>query len=233
MLEALLGSAKLFEPFIEPGQVQWTVPGIYQWECPPGVTEVNVVLMGPGRGGTSSNATASGGEGGALRWRNKIPTVPGAIYTVVVASAGPQAETVSEQRNGSLSSTPSGSLPKSSAFGLEAGNGANGSATNAQLNIGGKNGYSYGSSSTTQMYGGAAAGGSLDSTGLIIETMTYTTDRYRWGVSAGGGGGAIGRSANYYVIGKALDEIWRGGHGAARIIWGTGRAYPATNVADM
>ena len=69
----------------------------------------------------------------------------------------------------------------------------------------------YGEGSSGALNGGGGSGG-----------VSATS---RAGGTFGGGGG--GSSTRYYGYGG------NGGGGAVRIIWGTGRAYPATNTADV
>jgi hypothetical protein len=42
-----------------------------------------------------------------------------------------------------------------------------------------------------------------------------------------GGGGSAKQASSSYAVGES------GGVGAVRIIWGVGRAYPATNTGDV
>jgi len=72
---------------VAPGQTEYVEPGTYYWECPEGVTEVSVVAVGGGAGGTYA-VTAPGGCGGGLGWKNNVPVTPGELYQVVVGSGG-------------------------------------------------------------------------------------------------------------------------------------------------
>lgn len=46
-------------------------------------------------------------------------------------------------------------------------------------------------------------------------------------------GGLYGGGAGAYRNGEAPAEPYTGGHGAVRIIWGDGRAFPSTNTGDL
>jgi hypothetical protein len=67
-------------------------------------------------------------------------------------------------------------------------------------------------------------------------TVTYRTynPAVGWVYYAGGPGSATGIGATtYYGYGAAGAAATIGGGGAVRIIWGAGRAYPATNTGDI
>lgn len=69
-----------------------------------------------------------------------------------------------------------------------------------------------GGATGTQAFGGGGGSG-----GLAGGTSTYSTKRGDGGIHGGGGGGSVsGYSGS-------------GGHGAVRIIWGEGRAFPSTD----
>jgi len=76
-----------------PGQAEFTTPGTFTWTAPADVTKVAVVCVGGGGGGQASaqawnGASACGGAGGGLGWKNNIYVTPGETYTVVVGSGG-------------------------------------------------------------------------------------------------------------------------------------------------
>jgi hypothetical protein len=71
------------------GQVEYTTPGVYNWQAPEGVTSVCAVAIGSGGGGNhGQSSTYTGGGGGGLGWRNNITVVPGTFYNVVVGAGG-------------------------------------------------------------------------------------------------------------------------------------------------
>ena len=67
------------------GQVAFTTPGSYNWECPVGVTSVSVVCVGAG--GTGG---AYGGSGGSLAYKNNITVTPGTTYSIAVGNTNSQ-----------------------------------------------------------------------------------------------------------------------------------------------
>lgn len=73
-------------------EVVLTVPGLYEWVCPPGVTSVSVVCVGAGGAGPGtdgvSNADGEGGGGGALAYKNNISVTPGNFYLIRVGHGG-------------------------------------------------------------------------------------------------------------------------------------------------
>lgn len=69
-----------------PGQIAYTVAGTYSWTVPEGVTSICAVCIGAGSTvEVSTNLYA--GMGGALRWSNNIPVVPGEKLTIVTGAA--------------------------------------------------------------------------------------------------------------------------------------------------
>lgn len=117
------------------------------------------------------------------------------------------------------------------------GNGGNAGAGNSGVGAGGQGGGGGGgggqSAGGTNNNGGggvniygegaSGAGGSVNSPGL---GGSGATSGGAGGIGGSYGGGAGGVEDDTSSVGKA------GGNGAARIIWGDGRAYPSTNTAD-
>lgn len=236
MIEIMLANAPHPIPEILPGQATYLTPGTYQWVCPEEVTEVNVLVMGPGQAGSVSGLIASGGRGGAVRWRNRISVTPGVSYGIVVATAGGSNPA---QTPNNITAPQSSSYAKSSAFGLLSGNYDQGSILVRDSNNGGGNGglpsTASGSSGATA-YGGAAARFDTDgqfgvpgySGGTDVKTGQPTS---RIVFSAGiSGGGGIGIPAASNAGGN--NAAFLGAHGAVRIIWGTGRRFPTTRITD-
>ena len=87
--------------------------------------------------------------------------------------------------------------------------------------IGGRTNTSYGT-------GNAGGGGSGGEQGSGVG-LGYQGQRLGATYGGGGGGGGSQFSAEPYHAYNGAD----GGHGAVRIIWGSGRAFPATNTADV
>jgi hypothetical protein len=80
-------SGSSFTTSIFKGSVEYTTGGSYQWTAPANVTSVSAVVIGAGGGGGGGH-DASGGNGGALAWKNNISVTPGTAYTVVVGNGG-------------------------------------------------------------------------------------------------------------------------------------------------
>jgi hypothetical protein len=112
-----------------------------------------------------------------------------------------------------------------------AGGGGGGGGSSSSDNPGGGGGggtglYGQGTNGTVGSNGYYAGGGGGGSSGGAGATSGYNTGAV--GGLYGGGGGAGGHNAQYtqYYAGN-------GTQGAARIIWGTGRAFPSTLTTDQ
>jgi hypothetical protein len=83
---SLLGDSPIVTPFVlvPAGQQEYTVPGVYSWVAPTGITTVSVVCVGGGAGGYAG----SGGAGGELRYINNVSVTPGQSYEVKVGGGG-------------------------------------------------------------------------------------------------------------------------------------------------
>jgi hypothetical protein len=77
--------------------------------------------------------------------------------------------------------------------------------------------------------GAGGNGGSGGAAGLWGETASYGNNSCRGGDYGGGGGGSGTSTSNN----SPFTFQARGGQGGVRIIWGPGRAFPATNTADI
>lgn len=228
--------------FIAPGQQAYTSAGTFSWTCPAGVTEVSVVCVGAGGGGSD----ATGGGGGGLRWRNKIATVPGQTYPVVVGSPGPYNGVGGDSTFNGTALVAQGGRSNPGASGMAGGTtvggdvgGGNGGNGRGQPEVqvgggGGAGGYSgdggngSGSGAATSGSGGGGGGGSSTGAGggvgLFGEGASGAASNPGQPGSGGSGvthgGGASGQNSN-------------GGVGAVRIIWGTGRAFPSTMTGNL
>ena len=65
----------------DPGQVEYTSAGTYDWECPAGVFSVSILAVGCGGPGGGGNL---GGAG--TGYKNNYSVTPGNTYTVVVGN---------------------------------------------------------------------------------------------------------------------------------------------------
>ena len=70
------------------GEVLFTGVSQQNWVCPPGVTRVSLVCIGPGGASYQQSLAqvAIGGGGGGLCYKNDVTVVPGTTY--VIRSAG-------------------------------------------------------------------------------------------------------------------------------------------------
>lgn len=233
-MKNILFATKIPErPIALPDQMTWTVPGVYEWIVPQGVYKVSALMIGPGSTGWVNVGSAFGGVGGAVRWKNDVDVTPGQKIQVVVGTGGLQ-DTI----------TSTGNIPRventssSTIFGIAAGNYATG--TPLGNGVGGGNGGVYDVSGYDKFNGGGPVGSVVNAQlptgqtapcrGLNPSTMQHVdrTGGVNMGQFAGGGGAAIPASLN-----GGKHQVWRGGHGAVRVIWGEGRAYPSTKVTNL
>lgn len=218
-------------------QVQWTIPGTYQWRVPKDVTEVSVLLVGAGSQGSAASGYTVGGYGGAIRWKNKVQVIPGDVITVVVGNGG-----TSRRTSAAIVANLNSISLRSTVFSLYAGSYAD--ASSITTDMGGGNG---GVPALAQNQGRTCDGGSvarinrdglsgdlnpsqgIDPRDLSVVLPTLSSPLfYTESGSAGGGGQARSNTAGD----GGSNATIAGGHGAVRIIWGKNRAYPTTNVTD-
>lgn len=213
------------------GEITFAVPGMYEWTPPLGVTSVCAVCIG----GAGSGSEAGGG---GLGWKNKIPVKYGEIYTVNVGAAGYPNST-----NGGNSYFISSSIVCGNGGGHS---GTGGSYTgdgggNGGSNGGGAGGYSGNGGDGFNAAPTGGGGGGIDvydgagGVGLFGEGVSG-------GVNKGGSGGEnghAGSNSNYSGVGGQFGGAGNyvcgaviGGHGAVRIIWGAGRAFPSTDCGQ-
>lgn len=187
---------------VKPGGVLFNTAGSFTWICPEGVTEVSVALVGSGGNGYNTNnySTSSTGEGGNLRYANKVKVVPGQTYTITIPKP-------INRLRGNTTALGLGSNDPLSAT-LQGANGGN-------------------QRPGTGSYGGDA--GVNANSGLGFDLMTFkpfvgvsqNNDRnmYREGFPAGGGGGTV-------TWGNGGYRDYVGAPGAVRIIWGPEVKFP-------
>lgn len=231
MIEHLLAFSGFWDgsgsdPMVKGGQIAYTTPGSYDWIVPEGVTEISVLIISAGQQGrVQTVAAANPGAGGCLRWKNKIAVTPGATYRVVVGSGG-------IQQNIPYGTASSHQLNyASSAFGIDVGI-TTAETTPVGADMGGGNGSAgqQGNSDGTMFFGGNAgafvSNGAVTAAGRGIDLFNVAVNAVSPnGGKHGGGGHAQSRSSGNRICGK-------GGDGAVKILWGNGRAFPSTNIAD-
>jgi hypothetical protein len=73
------------------GSIDYTQPGIYSWDVPPGIYSVSVTAIGGGGGGgggyPGSDAGGGGGSGGVVQ-NQSLAVTPGETLKIVVGQAG-------------------------------------------------------------------------------------------------------------------------------------------------
>lgn len=211
------------DPMVQGGQTAYSIPGTVEWTVPEGVTEISVVLVSAGEQGTTQAAAAvAAGRGGGVRWKNNIPVVAGEIYTLVIGSGGTAASVPAATAR--LGQTDYAT----SAFGLTVGLTAAESTPIAD-GVGGGDGRGGQSGTNNTFFGGNSAtfvssAGVSASAGISLLNVVMARDGNNGG-NCGGGGVAVGTSSGSRPCGK-------GGDGGIRIMWGNGRAYPSTQIAD-
>lgn len=218
---------------------------------PDGVHAISAVAVGVG----GIYGYQSGGAGGDLRWRNNILVTPGESLTITTSGPNPKyvsskivrtatGEVLLLAKGGSTADTstpinlPNGigggnGGPQYDACGGGAGgysgNGATGGGSNAPLGSGG------GGSTNQYNYNGNYYGGGGGGVGLLGRGADGT-------IYAGGSGGVSGSQTtggNYgggaggVPAGTAGSPSGKAGRGAARIIWGAGRAFPTTKTGNV
>ena len=240
------------------GEASWTVPGTYQFIVPAGVKSICGVAIGGGGGGPY--LSSYGGGGGSLGWANNIAVSPGQTITIVVGnygSANPvtvggdsyisldggltKAVNAPGGRingNANVAPTPNGGIGGIGGAGQWAGGGGTGGYLSAGGKGGGQSGGvlgagssdggaggSYNSYSGGGVGGGAWLYGSIAQGNLAGAAVTADTGG---GVSDGFPPSRTGLNFNMFWGGGGG---WQGpGSGAVRILWGDGRAFPATDV---
>jgi hypothetical protein len=232
------------------GEVVFDTPGTFSWVAPAGVTSISAVVIGPG-------ATNAGG-GGGLTWINGAPVTPGTSYTITVGAGGYTGDGTTNfsriagvclARGGTSGGGAGGSggtlseiLGVASGYGGGSGGGWGGGAGGYAGN--GGVGYGNGNSVTpgTNGAGGGGGGGgnqTFPNNGGGGGTGLYGQGRN--GVYPGGGGSGGGTSgpggvtsvSGRYGGGGVFGGTSVGAGGAVRIIWGTSRSFPSTNVGPV
>jgi hypothetical protein len=216
------------------GSLRW----INDLPVTPGETLTVFVGAGGGYGSTGPTTIKRGTDTLILASSNNTAgswTVPEAANPSTAVGAGPFGGTVGGGNGGAGGGAPAqaGGGGAGGYSGNGGAGGANGSGGSAGSGGGGAGGNS--NSANDNFVGGAGGG-----TGIFGEGPSGTTSRaggssggagtdggYRSPAQGGAYGGGGGGTNGYY------NGYSPGGNGAARIIWGTGRAFPSTNTQDM
>jgi len=233
-----------------PGEAIFTTTGSNTWVAPDGVTSVSVVAIGAG-GRNYNNGAA--GSGAGLGYKNEITVTPGDSYTVYVGAArtGPDPgedsyfiNTSTVKGGGGNYGVGYSTIPGGTFVGDGGGNGGVGGGSDGSYfgGGGGAGGYSgtggagaYGNNSTNGGSGAGGGGGGGFSRkgggGVGIFGQGSSGSGGTSSTNAGGGSGgddANGESGGLYG-GGAIGDLG-GGQGAVRIVWGSGRSFPSTDI---
>lgn len=209
MFEALMGTVPRDPGLV--GQEIWTAPGTYDWVCPEGVESICCVIISAGQNAFRNTGGGywQGGYGGGLRYKNNIPVVPGQTYQIIV---GGPSNTVALCQSSAFGMFV-GTYNAGTAFGNGVAGGWGGSQSNSANASNGGHAGKYTNGANNSGSGTGKCGDGTNLKGGVGSTGTTTVPG-----KAGGGGGF---------------QTAPGASGGARIIWGTGRAYPSTLVQDM
>lgn len=246
-------SVTFINPFIAgsspAGQQVFTSSGTFN--VPEDVTTISAVVVGEGEGRDDPS-----GRGGDLRYAISLAVTPLEALTVTVGATGTTIKrggtTLLAARSGAggiTSSTIGGNIGggNGASGGSEAGDGSNGGGGGAGGYSGnggqGGNGIGSGGQAGGNGSGGGGGGGGGGSSGASGGDGGGVGILGAGSSGAGGAGGdpsgipsgragSPGSGGSTSTYGGGAHSTGEGG-GAARIIWGTGRAYPSTNTADV
>lgn len=216
-------------------QALYDAPGTYQWTCPDNVTSISVMVVSAGQQGRFPGASTTqmvAGAGGNTRYRNNIPVVPGQVYTIKVGNGG----TTGSVPAGTAMTTINDYL--SSAFEIVAGLSV-AESTTVTGDVGGRNGAAglNGNVSSGTYGGGYSAtftsnGTQQGAAGISANGVNWLNARYGLGNSLDGS--PMGGGGSCRTTGDNGSKFYgRGGNGGVKIIWGKGRAWPTTSIADV
>lgn len=196
MIEMMLMAEMQIPPPDIRGEAIFTSSGT--WVCPEGVTSVCFVVIAPGVSGTYTGSSVTAGAGGALRYRNSMPVIPGQSYSIVIGGLGGQV----------------------TAFGTMVGSGS----TTTGPATGGFNGSpgGRGSSQGTIRADSGKGGGYTQMLGTNYMTVQLGSNLYGdENVSGYGSGGYASKDGSGGGTGQSARP------GACRIMWGRNRSFPA------
>ena len=245
------------------GQQAYTTPGSYTWTAPANVTSVDVVCVGGGSGcggalayknditvvpGTGYSVVV--GDGGINTGGAGISTPAGgdssftATHGTTTAQGGRNSAS-----DGATKGSPAGSYDGGGDGGITYGYGAfNGAGAGGYSGNGGGGGPNAATGQFNGSGGGGGAGhwaySSGGGVGILGEGASGLGGSSSNIDGQGGSGGQDGQGEGVSgtstmiggLYGGGCTSRWvgnQGGSGAVRIIWGSGRAFPSTNTADV
>ena len=187
---------------------------VYSFIVPVGVTTISAVaIAGGGGGGEAASGTDGVGGGGGLSYDTSLAVTPGETLTITVGHSGNGGMAPSDPPNsiGTGDTANNTTIKRGSTVLLQANGGTGGS--------GGTNGTG-GSGGTTLSYDGGGNGG------------VRGAGQYTGNGGSSGSASLLGTSSTDYLYGEGGAGYSHGQKGAVRIIWGTGRSYPDTNIVQ-
>ncbi len=217
-------------------------PGSFTWTAPTGVTSVSAVAIAAGK--------PNGGSGGALSYKNNISVTPGTSYNVVLVSG-------SSNQSYFINTSTLRAEGRDTRVGDGGGDGGQGNVSGGGAGgYSGDGGRAYGESNQS---GASGSGGGGGGGGGVYNWPTNWAGGGGGGVGvygqgsngaggsgvAGGGGGSGGDAGTSAAgtsgpggnggkyggaAGQGKNGAGTSADGAVRIIWGTGRSFPSTNV---
>lgn len=233
-----------------PGQAEFTLPGLYDFQVPAGVTSISAVGIAGGAVGRNVSPF-NGGGGGGNHWLNNIPVTPLEWLTVRAGTSVTLANDAGEsyiKRGstflvragpgagfGSVAGGPTYFLTLGGGGGKGGdggtgndGNGGLGGGAGGYEGAGGKGGDYYDAANGQMPAVDSGGGRGADANGVP----------YGWTGNRGEGCGLLGRTPSFAP--GSVGTKFGGGSiatgsadtGGLRIIWGGGRAYP-DNVPDI
>lgn len=193
------------------GQHVQTATGTREWTVPDEVTEVSVVIVGGGQG-ADAVFRGRGGDGGALRWMNRLPVTPGEVLTITVGAGGANSADPA-QRVGKNTELKRGEFVLLRA----AGGGAVGSTSLATDNVGGGDGGRGALGGDHGPGGGGGAGGYSGHGGNAGNALVESHP----GEGGGGGGGSYysteSNDSHHATAGGGVALLGQGGDGSAGV----------------
>ncbi len=231
------------------GEVSFLTPGTHYWTVPAGVYSICAVCIGAGG---YSSGPGGGGGGGGVAYKNNIPVTPGQVIRIVVGDRA-----ASSAVPGGSTTIAEDAVPGIIIVGAEGGKSSQYTTTGAAGGaiIAGDGGSPGRAGGNGQFAGSGGAGGYIDSDAYKASNGAGDSTNGRgqgggqwlygtsgWALSPDPGvpspsqmarsGKPIGGYGLFFGCGG-----WNGGKfpaasctGAARILWGDNRAFPATNV---
>ena len=191
------------------------------------------VVVGSG-GGTNVNGGASSFSGTGFTTLSAPGGLAGSTGTTAAATGS---DGGGRGGGGGEVDTASGSCSGGGGAGGYSGNGGQGTTSFAPSQTGngstGSGGGGGGGGSSGSFNGGCGGGTGIYGAGANGAGGTVASPQGKGG-SGGGDGNANSRGGAYGGGGSVFGSVIRpGGHGAVRIIWGGGRAFPSTNTGNV